>query len=46
MDGDNLEDLWIGFSNLAKKGFKWTDGSGIEYINWAKGEPKRTEYVV
>ncbi|XP_027025082.2 macrophage mannose receptor 1b [Tachysurus fulvidraco] len=45
MDGDNLDDLWIGFSNLAKKGFKWTDGSGIEYTNWAKGEPRRNEYV-
>ncbi|KAK3546334.1 hypothetical protein QTP70_025673, partial [Hemibagrus guttatus] len=45
MGGDNPEDLWIGFSNLANKGFKWTDGSMVTYIGWAKGHPIRTEYM-
>lgn len=46
MDGDNPEDLWIGFSNLANKGYRWTDGSIVRYTDWAKGQPIRSEYMV
>ncbi|MCI4377658.1 hypothetical protein PGIGA_G00205990 [Pangasianodon gigas] len=45
MDGDNTEDLWIGFSNLANRGFKWTDGSAVTYTGWAKGQPAGAEYM-
>lgn len=46
MDMDNNEDLWIGMSNLANKGYKWTDGSAVGYTGWARGQPTRTEYMV
>ncbi|KAI5104059.1 macrophage mannose receptor 1 precursor [Silurus meridionalis] len=43
--GEKTEDLWIGFSNLANKGFRWTDGSTVGYTAWAKGQPSREEYL-
>ncbi|XP_053349941.1 macrophage mannose receptor 1-like isoform X2 [Clarias gariepinus] len=45
LDGDNNAYLWIGFSNLANKGYKWTDGSVVSYTGWAKGEPSRSEWL-
>uniref|UniRef100_A0A673L6I9 Macrophage mannose receptor 1-like n=1 Tax=Sinocyclocheilus rhinocerous TaxID=307959 RepID=A0A673L6I9_9TELE len=37
---DKTTDFWIGFSNLASGGFKWTDGSTVTFTEWAKGEPQ------
>uniref|UniRef100_A0A4W4DR21 Mannose receptor, C type 1b n=1 Tax=Electrophorus electricus TaxID=8005 RepID=A0A4W4DR21_ELEEL len=36
---DSTSDLWIGLSNIAINRYRWTDGSGIHYTVWAKGEP-------
>ncbi|XP_066536475.1 macrophage mannose receptor 1-like [Hoplias malabaricus] len=30
---DNAQDLWIGFSNLGGKSYKWTDGSSVIFTN-------------
>ncbi|XP_052473610.1 macrophage mannose receptor 1 isoform X1 [Carassius gibelio] len=37
---EKTTDLWIGFSNLANGRFKWTDGSNVQFTEWAKGEPQ------
>uniref|UniRef100_A0A3B4D8F7 Mannose receptor, C type 1b n=1 Tax=Pygocentrus nattereri TaxID=42514 RepID=A0A3B4D8F7_PYGNA len=37
MVDDNTPDLWLGFSNLAVRRFKWTDGSPVTFTNWPKG---------
>jgi len=29
--------MWIGFEK--KRDWQWTDGSSVEYLNWARGEP-------
>ncbi|KAI4903512.1 hypothetical protein NFI96_027557 [Prochilodus magdalenae] len=34
MAHDITPDLWIGFSNLAGRRFKWTDGSPVKFTNW------------
>ncbi|TRY97664.1 hypothetical protein DNTS_035477 [Danionella cerebrum] len=39
---DTSVDLWIGFNNLANQRFKWTDGSGVSFTEWANGEPHST----
>ncbi|CAG10208.1 unnamed protein product, partial [Tetraodon nigroviridis] len=34
------EDWWIGMSDINwEMHFTWTDGKGISYTNWAKGQP-------
>eukprot|EP00066_Takifugu_rubripes_P017013 XP_011606279.1 PREDICTED: macrophage mannose receptor 1 [Takifugu rubripes] len=34
------EDLWIGMNDINwEMHFVWTDGKGISYTNWAKGQP-------
>lgn len=34
------EDLWIGMNDINwDMHFVWTDGKGISYTNWAKGQP-------
>lgn len=34
------EDLWIGMNDINwEMHFVWTDGKGIQYTNWAKGQP-------
>lgn len=34
------EDLWIGMNDINwEMHFMWTDGKGISYTNWAKGQP-------
>ncbi|XP_051555702.1 macrophage mannose receptor 1b [Myxocyprinus asiaticus] len=40
MISDRTTDFWIGFSNLANRRYKWTDGSSVTYTAWAKGEPQ------
>ena len=31
---------WIGFEDSAAEGgFVWTDGSSVDFVNWAPGEP-------
>ncbi|XP_036453380.1 macrophage mannose receptor 1-like isoform X2 [Colossoma macropomum] len=37
MVDDNTPDLWLGFSSLAGRRFKWTDGSPVTFTNWPKG---------
>ena len=36
------EPLWIGLSNsgVPNKPYQWSDGSPVDYTNWAKGEPE------
>ncbi|KAM9827488.1 macrophage mannose receptor 1 [Neosynchiropus ocellatus] len=37
------EDLWIGMNDINwDMHFVWTDGKGISYTNWAKGQPRRS----
>ncbi|XP_023933559.1 macrophage mannose receptor 1-like [Lingula anatina] len=31
--------LWIGANNVDLNGYKWTDGTPVNNINWAKNEP-------
>ncbi|XP_071940974.1 macrophage mannose receptor 1-like [Antedon mediterranea] len=32
--------MWVGLSDLTNnKQFRWTDGSSVDYTNWASGEP-------
>ncbi|XP_041363357.1 echinoidin-like [Gigantopelta aegis] len=32
--------MWIGLTDVLKEGsFVWTDGSTLDWTNWAKGEP-------
>ncbi|KAL7876288.1 hypothetical protein AOLI_G00112510 [Acnodon oligacanthus] len=38
MMDEDTPDLWTGLSNLAGKGFRWTDGSPVHYTGWAKGD--------
>lgn len=34
------EDLWIGMNDINwEMHFVWTDGKGISYTNWEKGQP-------
>lgn len=34
------EDLWIGMNDINwEMHFVWTDGKGISFTNWAKGQP-------
>ncbi|KAG9273994.1 macrophage mannose receptor 1-like [Astyanax mexicanus] len=37
MMDDGGPDLWLGFNNLADKGFRWTNGSPVLYTTWRKG---------
>lgn len=39
--GDNgRRDLWIGLSDAAQEGtYKWADGNGTRFTNWAGGRP-------
>ncbi|KAM5158318.1 macrophage mannose receptor 1-like [Mantella aurantiaca] len=45
----NLKDLrhpvWIGLNDISEnKKYRWTDQSGVYYINWAKGHPNQNLY--
>ena len=31
--------FWIGFNNIDRKGYKWSDGSTAPITNWAGGQP-------
>jgi len=34
------DDVWIGFNDVNwEMKFLWTDGNGVSYTNWAKGQP-------
>lgn len=34
------DDVWIGFNDVNwEMRFLWTDGKGVTYTNWAKGQP-------
>lgn len=34
------DDVWIGFNDVNwEMRFLWTDGKGVSYTNWAKGQP-------
>uniref|UniRef100_A0A914Y4L4 C-type lectin domain-containing protein n=1 Tax=Panagrolaimus superbus TaxID=310955 RepID=A0A914Y4L4_9BILA len=36
-----ITDFWIGATNLlGSKAWNWTDGSGIDFTDWKKGEPQ------
>ncbi|XP_077347036.1 macrophage mannose receptor 1 [Lithobates pipiens] len=38
-------DVWIGMNDVnAEHKFLWTDQSGVEYTNWAKGHPSGSQY--
>lgn len=34
------DDVWIGLNDVNwENRFLWTDGNGVGYTNWAKGQP-------
>ena len=34
---------FLGFSDRSSdKGYQWTDGTGVDYLNWAVGQPQKT----
>ena len=33
---------WLGFNDRGEAGYKWTDGTGDDYTNWAAGQPEKT----
>ena len=34
---------YLGFSDRSSDaGYKWQDGSGIDYLNWGAGQPEKT----
>ncbi|XP_052258892.1 macrophage mannose receptor 1-like [Dreissena polymorpha] len=36
--------VWIGLNDLdTEKGYTWTDGTGLNYTNWAQGEPNDSD---
>ncbi|CAG5120963.1 unnamed protein product, partial [Candidula unifasciata] len=37
------KDVWIGFFKGQAAGFSWYDGTEVEYLNWAAGEPNDPE---
>ena len=30
---------WLGVNDRGHRGYQWTDGTGLDYLNWAAGEP-------
>jgi hypothetical protein len=39
-DGNTKYGCWIGFQDLgAEGGFAWLDGSSVQFVDWAAGEP-------
>ena len=39
----NMRDLyWLGLNDRGDNGYSWSDGSGLDYINWHAGQPENT----
>ena len=39
------QNLWIGLNDVDQEGsFVWSDGSSVDYTNWAPGEPNQASY--
>ena len=35
----NTDGVWIGLTTNRADGWQWSDGTAVQYTNWAKGEP-------
>merc|ERR550532_1099162 len=41
----NIRLLWLGMNRLDLGPWQWTDGTPVDYINWARGEPNDHHFV-
>ncbi|XP_076455860.1 macrophage mannose receptor 1-like [Babylonia areolata] len=39
MSRSRLESFWLGLNELAESGYRWTDGSPVDYVSWAVNQP-------